>query len=450
MTYDVVVIGAGASGEAAGGEAASLGAKVLVVEKELVGGECAFWACMPSKTLLDSAARRAAGAGYPWKRASNRRDWMISRENIDFPDDSGHVSRLEKAGAEVARGVARITGSGKLEIAADGRPPRKVEAANLILCSGSTPIVPTLDGLAEAGYWTNREATSARRQPDSLVILGAGPMGVETAQFYARFGTKVTLIDGHDRILPRDHPRNSCAVEHQLRKEGVDIRLNVRAAGVAAGPVGRTVALSDGSTASGEELVIAVGRKASLAGLGAGEAGVRLNDAGAAEADEQMRVADGVFVAGDAAGGLQFTHLADYEGRVAARAALGHPARADLGSVPKATYTDPETAAVGLSLDEALQQGVDAFEEVADFAETSRGYTIEDAHGHLTAVIDRRKKLLIGAFAACRGASELIHEAVLAIKAQIPLSVLADTMHAFPTAARGFGNLLAEANKKLG
>jgi dihydrolipoamide dehydrogenase len=287
--------------------------------------------------------------------------------------------------------------------------------------------------------------------------MGGGPVGVEMAQVYARFGVKTTVIEGNDRILVRDHPRSSAVVAEQLAREGVELRLGVKATAVRAGGAGRIVELSDGSTVEAAELVVAVGRAPiGLADLGVEEAGVALNDRGVPQPDERMRVADGVYVAGDAAGGLQFTHVADYQARIAVRNATGGDAIADLESVPKATYTDPETGAVGITVEEAKERGIEAFEVTQDFSVTARGFSIETptrevregAPGHVTAVVDRERGLLVGAFAACPGASELIHEATLAVKAKVPLAVLADTIHAFPTGARVFGNLMAEALKR--
>jgi len=453
MDYDVIVIGAGAGGEAAGNLGGELGGRVAVVERDLVGGECGFWACMPSKSLLDTAARHAAGTkGFDWQHASDRRDYMISREGIDYPNDAGHVAALESAGAEVIRGEARIVGKGRVEVRLNGGgAPRTLEASNLIVSSGSVPFVPPLEGLEEAGYWTNREATALRDLPSSIVVLGGGPIGVELAQVYIRFGVKTVLVESNDRLLPRDHPLSSEHVERQLREERLDIRTGVKAMRVRTGGAGRIVELSDGSSVEGAELLVAVGRRPSdLRAMGIEEAGVELDERGGAKPDDRMRVADGVFVAGDAAGGLQFTHIADYEGRVAVRTALGQDARSDLSAVPRCTYCDPEVGAVGMTVPEAQAAGIDAFEVTQDFAVTARGYTIEGSHGHITAVVDRERKVLAGAFAACPGAAELIHEAVLAIKVGVPLDVLADTIHGFPTASRVFGNVVADALKELG
>jgi pyruvate/2-oxoglutarate dehydrogenase complex dihydrolipoamide dehydrogenase (E3) component len=458
---DVLVIGAGAAGEAAGTLGAELGGSVAVVERDLFGGQCSFWACLPSKTLLDSAHHRALGADYPWDRAAARRDWMISRENGDYPDDSNHVRRLESAGARLVRGEARIVGPGRVEVRRDGENPQAIEARGVIVAVGSHPVIPRIEGLEETGYWTSNDGTSFRDLPSSMVVLGGGPVGVELAQVYARFGVKTTIVQGGERILPRDHPKSSEVLAEQLRAEGVDIRTGVHGEKVRRGGAGRILELSDGSTVESAELLVAVGRRpADLRELGTEESGAKLGERGEVEPDARMRVADGLYVAGDCAGGMQFTHVADYEGRIAVRAVLGKEARADLSAIPRTTFTDPETAAVGLTLDEAWYRGIDAFEETMDFATTSRGFTIEPAvpqgegfsgsPGHVTAVVDKERGTLVGVFAACPGASELINEAALAIKLGVPVGVVADSIHAYPTAARVLAGVCAAADQKLG
>ncbi len=463
MDYDLVVIGTGAAGEAAAYGGAERDGRVAVVEESLVGGLCSFWACMPTKTLLDSARRRWEGADYPWERASARRDWMINREEIDFPDDGGHVAGLEGAGVEVIRGTARITGAGRLEVVANnGGGARTLETRNVIIAAGSTPFIPPIEGLEEAGYWTSNDASSARQLPSSMVVLGGGPVGVELAQAYSRFGVQVSLVEG-SRLLAREHPKTAEIVTAQLEREGVDLRIGGRAVKVTRGGKGRIVELDDGTSIEGAELLVSVGRRAKdLRAMGVEEAGGRLTDRGAADHDEHLSIGDGLFVAGDAAGGLQFTHVADYEGRVAAAGAFGEDAHADLTWVPKTTFTEPETGAVGWTVEEAQQQGIDAFEATQDFATTARGYSIEPpwhsedgrpiregSPGHVTVVVDRERKVLVGAFAACPGASEIVHEGVIAIKAAVPVAVLADAIHAFPTGSRVFGNLMIEVEKQL-
>ncbi|MGH2711279.1 MAG: dihydrolipoyl dehydrogenase family protein [Actinomycetota bacterium] len=461
MELDLVVVGAGAGGEAAGTLGAQLGGKVAVVERDLVGGICSFWACMPSKSLLDSAGRRRVAADYPWSRAAARRDWMISRENIDYPDDAGHVHGLESAGAQLIRGSAHITGAGSVEVREIGGDTRTLEARALVVAIGSEPVIPPIEGLADAGFWTSNDGTSLRDLPSSIVVLGGGVVGVELAQVYARFGVKTTVVEGNDRLIPREHPKSSELVEAQLKEEGVVVRTGVLAQAVRKGGAGRVVELGDGTSVEGAEMMVAVGRRArDLSALGVQEAGVQLSDRGTPTPDERMRVAEGVYVAGDCAGGLQFTHVADYTGRVAVRNALGRESVADLSAVPRTSFTDPETSGVGSTVEEAREKGIDAFEVTADFSTSARGFTIEPRRdskeailegspGHVTAVVDRGRGVLVGAFAACPSASELIHEAVLAIKQDIPVAVLSDAIHAFPTGARVFGNLMAEARDKL-
>ncbi|MCA1838761.1 MAG: NAD(P)/FAD-dependent oxidoreductase [Actinomycetota bacterium] len=448
--YDLVVIGGGAGGEAAASLAAESGASVALVERDLLGGECGFWACIPSKSLINSANLHALGADYPWDRASKRRDWIIAREGLDYPDDSHHVQRLKDAGGVLVRGTAKITDKGTVQVERDGST-ELLAATNIIVSTGSVPVIPAIEGLVEAGYWTNRQATSLRILPTSIVVLGGGPVGIELAQVYARFGTKTSVVEGNDRILARDHPKSSMVVADRLKREGIDLRLGVKAQKVSVADGKKVVHLSDGTTASGAELLVAVGRRPSdVRSIGIENAGVVLDERGVVQPDGQMRVGDHIFVAGDVAGGLQFTHVADYQGRVAARAALGSKAIANMATVPKATFTEPETAAVGLTEEEAHGGGFDAFEVSTDFAQSARGQALEGSEGHITVTVDRERKVLIGAFAACPGAADIIHEATLAIRQGIPVSVLSDTIHAFPTGSRVFGVLMWDAQKRLG
>jgi dihydrolipoamide dehydrogenase len=450
MDHDLLVIGGGAAGEAAASAGRELQARVALVERDLVGGECAYWACMPSKTLLHAAERRAHGADYPWERAARRRDWMISREGVDTPSDADAAAGLEEAGVAIVRGTARIVGRGRVEVAAADGARRLLTAAHVVVATGSVPVIPPIPGLDTVGYWTSREGTSLRELPSSIVVLGGGVVGVELAQVYARFGVKTVIVEGNDRILAREHPKSSAAVAEQLREEGVEVRTGVKAKAVRAGGPGRVVELSDGSRVEAAQLLVAVGRRgADLRALGVEAAGATLGARGAVRPDGQMRLAEGLYVAGDAAGGVQYTHVADYQGKIAARAALGRPAQADLRAVPKGIYTEPEVGSVGLTVEEAREAGIDAFEVSQDFAKTSRGLTLEATRGHLTVVVDRGRRVLAGAFAACPGAAELIHEATLAIKLGVPVEVLADTIHAFPTAARAFGSLVADAASQL-
>lgn len=447
---DFVIIGAGAAGEAAAYLARERGASVAIIDRDLFGGSCAYWACMPSKTLLHGAAVRALGGDYPWEAASARRDWMINREGTDYPSDHSHVAHLEEAGALAMRGTASLIGPGRVSVdGADGTA--EVEGRHVILAVGSDATIPPIEGLDDVDYWTNRQGTATRELPESMVILGGGPSGVELAQAYARYGTRVSLVDSNEHILAREHPRSAVALEEALRRDGVEIRTGVRARRVLArgGADGaHRIELSDGSVVDGERLLLAVGRTLPVADLGLERIGVSVDARGRLSPDEQLRVAPDVYLAGDVAGPEMHTHVAHYQGELAVRIALGDDVVPDYRAIPRATYTDPETASVGVQLQEARAAGHDAFEETADVATTARGY-VSETGGHVSVVVDRRDRTLLGAFIAGSGASETIHEAVLAIKTGTPVEVLADTIHAFPTLARVLGSVFMSAHARL-
>ena len=444
--YEVVIIGAGAAGEAAAHYARSRGASTAIVDRELFGGSCPFWACMPSKALLHAASVHHAGGDYSWPKASDFRDWMISREQIDWPDDSSHVRSLTDAGATVIRGTARFAGPHRVSVATDDGD-RELEADAVVLAVGSHSRLPDLPGLAAVDAWTNREATSTRDLPESLVILGAGPTGVELSQVFARYGVPTTLIHPREHVNDRDHPRSSQLLAKALERDGVRLCLGRRAERVEPGSNGAARAvLDDGSSVEAQALLVAIGREVPLADLNLASIGVTAVDGQISH--EQLKIADGVWVAGDVAGGELHTHLAHYEGEMAVRLALGDPVAPDLRAIPRATYTDPETASVGLLVEQAQEQGVDALEFTADLSTSAKGY-VSQSEGHVTIVVDRARRVLVGAFMAGPGASEAIHEAVLAVKTETSIDVLADTIHAFPTVARVLGSLFIQASREL-
>jgi len=449
-TFDFVIIGAGAAGEAAAYEARRLGASAAIVDRELFGGSCPFWACMPSKTLLHAAAVHATGGDYPWPQASARRDYMISREDRDWPDDGGHVRGLEASGATVIRGEAHVTGPHAVRVRHAEGGEREIGGRFIVLAVGTNSTVPDLPGLEAITPWTNRQATGTRTLPRTLVILGGGPTGVEMAQVFARYRVPVTLVHSRERLNHRDHPANSAVLARALEADGVTLRLGVRAKRVEAGtgpvPIHRLV-VSDGSAVEGHELMLSIGRTAPLAGLGLEHLGVELVD-GRVTPDDRLRIADDTYVAGDPAGPEMHTHLAHYEGEMVVRMALGEDVRPDFRAIPHATYTDPETAGVGLQLDEARASGLEAFEKTADLATSAKGYASE-AFGHATIVVDRGTHTLAGAFLAGPGAAEAIHLAVLAVKTQTSIDLLADTITAFPTTARVMGGVFVEAARDL-
>jgi pyruvate/2-oxoglutarate dehydrogenase complex dihydrolipoamide dehydrogenase (E3) component len=451
-SFDFVVIGAGPAGEAAAHKARALGASVAIVDRGWFGGSCPHIGCVPSKALLHAAERHAAGADYPWERASARRDWMVNRAaDAEEPDDRTHVAALESAGATVLRGDGRVTGPGRVTVTRDGEA-RDLAARNVVVAVGSTSKVPPVPGLAETQPWTNREATLARRLPRSLLVLGGGPTGCELAQVYARFGVPVTIAQSGPRLVPTEHPRNAAVVRGALERDGVTVRTGARAvrarAGEGAGGA-HALDLDDGTTAEGHVILLAAGRAFPVRDLGLEHYGVRTEGPDAYPRDGRLRLADGLWVAGDPAGPELHTHQGHYQGEMVVRMALGEDVRPDYRALPRATYMDPEAASVGVSLEQALGAGLDAFECVADFSRTAKGYSIEAEMGHVTIVVDRATRELVGAAMACPDASAAIHECVLAIRARVPLDVLAETIHAFPSTSRILNGLFAEAKGRL-
>ncbi|HEX5825053.1 MAG TPA: NAD(P)/FAD-dependent oxidoreductase [Candidatus Limnocylindrales bacterium] len=452
-TFDFAIIGAGPAGEAAANEARALDASVAIVDRLWFGGSCPHIGCLPSKSLLHAAAMHAANpAAHPWTRASDRRDFMINRpRDAEEPDDTSHVERLEEAGAFCYRGTARIGGRGRVEIRHDNEV-HQIGARNVMVAVGSTSKTPPLPGLDGVRVWTNREATLARELPKSLIVLGGGPTGCELSQVYARFGVPTTIVQSGVRLMPTEHPRNSETVAKLLRRDGVHVRLGVRATGArgGAGAGGADVVdLDDGSTVEGDAILLAVGRSFPLDDLGLEHYGLDTSGRTAFPRDGRLRVADGLWVIGDPAGPELHTHQAHYQGEVAVRMALGHDVKPDYRALPRATYTEPEAASVGLTLDEAKAAGLDAVEFVADFATSSKGYAVEADLGHVTVTFDRATRQMVGAAMACPDASAAIHECVLAIRARVPVEVLADTIHAFPSTSRILNGLFAEAVKDL-
>src|SRR2546425_8473389 len=396
---------------------------------------------MPSKTLLHAAEVRACGGDYPWEKASARRDYMIVREGRDYPDDSGHVRSYEAAGIVPVRGAARSASPGKAGVQADGKP-RELEARNIVVAVGSVGKVPKLEGLAEAGFWTNKEGTSLRELPKSIAILGAGPSGTELAQVYARFDVRTTVVSPR-QVNPTDHPRSSALLAKALRASGVDVRENARAQCVKprSGKGGEhVVELADGSTVEAAVIELNVGRTAApaLASLGLDAAGIRYDGGDFLTVDDTLRAAEHVYAVGDCIGHEISTHLGHYEGEIAVKVALGDDVRADFSAVPRAVYTDPETAGVGLLLDQAKERGIDAYEETADLATSAKGY-VSESEGHVSIVIDRRNRIVVGAFIGGLSAAGANHEAGLSIKPQKPISPPPQSIHSFPTRAPGMG-----------
>ena len=435
--FDVAILGAGPGGEHAANALHAAGRRVALIERELIGGECTNWACIPTKTLLRPAELRGESARAPGVRQAER-DWPDLDAHRDYMtsagDDSSRVEGYEDMGIAVIKGDGRLAGPGVLEVSG-----RRVEADQILISTGSDPVIPPIDGLAESGYWTNRQATALHEIPRSVVVLGGGPVGIELAQFLGRFGAEVTLVQGDERLAPREDPRVSELLAETLRGDGIDVRTGVHAQRVSVEGDEKVVGLDDGGRVSGHKLVVAVGRRPRSADIGLETIGVEAGEHGEIPVDTHCKVADGVWACGDCTGQALFTHVAKYQARIAMADMAGTPREADYRAVPRVIFTDPEVAAVGLGEAAAREAGHDVAVADVDVAAIARAYTYEkDPSGHLQLVFDRRERIMLGAWAVAPQAGEWIHEAVLAVRARVSYDVLLDTIPQFPSFSEGY------------
>ena len=436
--FDIAILGAGPGGEHAAYALIDAGWRVLLIERELIGGECTNWACIPTKTLLrpgevQGESSRAAGtrtAELNWPELSAYRDYMTSAG-----DDSARVSSYEDRGATVVKGDGRLAGPGRLQVG-----DTEFEAERILISTGSEPVIPPIEGLQEAGYWTNRQATALTEIPASAVIIGGGPVGVELAQFLRRFGSQVAIVQGAEQLAEREGAHVGELMHDALAGDGVDIHLGAQAQHVRRDGAERVVGLDDGTELRGEQLIIAVGRRPRGHDIGLESISVSPTERGAVPIDEHCRVADGVWAAGDCTGKPQFTHVAKYQARVAMADMRGRPVVADYRAVPRVIFTDPEVAAVGLTESEARDAGHDVVAaQISLPTSIARPYTFErDPRGEFGVVADRERRLLLGAWAVAPLASEWIHQAVLAIRAEVSIDILLETIAQFPSYSEAY------------
>lgn len=438
--YDAIVIGAGVAGEVCAEELAAGDMKVAICERELVAGECGYWACIPSKTLLRpgevlSEARQAPGAREAISGPINVREALAWRNfQVSDWDDSHQAEMLTENGVDLRRGDALISAPGQVEI--DGK---LLETERLIIATGSDPVIPPIDGLDELDdVWTNREATALTEIPRRVIVIGGGPVGVELGQALSRLGASVAIAEGEDRLLPNEAPALGKALGEALPSEGIELRLGVTASSAERRGEGYSLSFEDGSELRGEKLLVATGRRPRVHGFGLDAAGIDPDGAARGiEVDERMRAGEGVWAIGDVTGIWPFTHVGKYQGRVAAADILGRDVTADYRAVPRVVFTDPQVAAVGEP--DGPSTGTAQLASISRTSTYSREY---DQHpGFLTVISDGEK--LIGAHAVGPEAGEWLGQATLAIRAEVPLAVLRDVIQPFPTFSEAFVSALA-------
>lgn len=439
--HDLIVLGTGVGGAEVAAQAAGQGLDVLAIEQRLVGGECPYWGCIPSKAMARASGvlGEAARVGQLAGKSAVEPDWTVLARRVaevsEHWDDARAADRLERRGATLLRGRGRILGPAEVEVGGRRLAARK----GLVIATGTEPAIPSIDGLSGVPYWTNREAVEAGAVPRSLVVLGAGAVGLELAQAFGRFGAEVTVVEAAGHALPMEEPENSAAIDEALRRDGITLITGTTATAAASSERGITVELSDGTHLEAERLLVATGRRPDLRSLGVAELGID-PDAPSVATDENLRAGDGAWAVGDVTGHGAFTHVAYYQAQIAAADILGTEHEpADYTAVPRVTFTDPEVASVGLTEAAARARGLDVRVGLLPTSSSDRGWLHGPGAdlGVTKVVADAAAGVLVGGSAMGPASGEVVAFLALAIRARIPVGLLMEVIYPYPTFTRG-------------
>ena len=444
---DVIVVGMGVGGEEVAEQLGGAGLSVIGIEHTLVGGECPYWGCVPTKMMIRAGNALAEARRIPGLAGSStvQADWApvakrIRDEATDSWDDKVAVDRFVGKGGIFVRGRATIVGPGRVRVGEQ----EYVATRGLVIATGTAAVIPSVEGLADTPYWTNRGAVETETLPETLLVLGGGAIGLEFSQVLARFGVQVTVIEGGDRLLSMEEPESSETAATALARDGVKALTGVRARRVSHSDAGFSVELSDGSTVTGEKLLVATGRAARLGSLGLETIGLDPS-ARFLATDERMRAADKVWAVGDVTGHGNFTHMAVYEARIAIRDILGQDGPpADYRALPRVTFTDPEIGAVGMTEKQARDAGLDVQVGYTPLSSSSRGWIHGPGNdGFIKLIVDGARGVLVGATSAGPSGGEILGALSVAVQAEVPIATLKSTIWAYPTFHRALDAALS-------